>query len=100
MKLITNPKKKIVELNWARLEYSLIVYFRPTFLLISDPRINDDVQIIISSIKFNYLPIQGRVAEVFKLINEKCPEILENRLLLVQAYNSQEIEDVLVEIFS
>ena len=98
MKLITSPKKQ-TELNYARLEYELIIQFRPVFLFISSPSDTGEIQIVLSCVKFNYLTIQERVTEIFKLINLKCPDIIENRLLIIQAFDTKQMEDVLIEVF-
>lgn len=82
-----------------RLEYILISHFRPTFLFIEPPNELDQICIIISCIKFNMLPIEGRIAEIFTLLNNTIPDILQRKLLIVQAYNSDEMEEILVDIF-
>lgn len=99
MKLVVSNQQKKHEPNLALLEYVLVTHFRPTFLHIEPPDMNGDIQIILSCINFQYIPIQKRVTDVFNLINDKYPEILKDRLILVQAYDTIQMEQLLTEVF-
>lgn len=83
----------------TKLEYALSAYARPTFLAITEPDEDEDIQILISSNLFNVMDIEDRIEYVFKIIKDHCPEVTSNRLIIVQAYNSEEIEDVIDNIF-
>lgn len=76
----------------AQLDVLLRMFFKPSFLYMSTPDVNRDVQIIISSPAFDTMAIQERVGHVFKLIKRELPEVLRDRLIVVQAYSSQQLK--------
>jgi hypothetical protein len=82
-----------------KLEYALSAYARPTFLAITEPDEENDIQILISSNLFNVMDVEDRIEYVFKIIKDQCPEVVEDRLVVVQAYDGEEIEQVLDIIF-
>jgi hypothetical protein len=98
MKLVSNISKE-TELNIAKLEHAIIIHFRPSFLYIAPPAEGGVIEIILSCQKFNYQNVQERISEFFNLINLKLPGIVEEQLLVVQCYNSSEMEQVLMEVF-
>lgn len=86
----------------AELEYALSVKLRPTFLIITNPNQHPegDIYIMISTIAFKNMSVEKRVKTVFSLISKHVPDILEDRLVVIQAYSSDELEDVIEDIFS
>jgi len=80
-----------------KLEALLISHFRPTFFDIKQIDENS-IHIIISCLQFNYLDIQSRIQDVFNLINSRIPDIMENTLIVVQAYNSEEMNELIGKI--
>lgn len=96
MELIKSPT---TQLNLARLEYTIISHFRPVFLFISNPDKNNTIDIIIGCVKFNYLTVQERITHTFTLLNEKCPDILAECHLVIQCYSTEQMENVLMDVF-
>lgn len=81
------------------LEFALCSKLRPTFLTINE---SDDktIQIIVSCIQFKNKSIQQRISIIFRLIESYVPDILKDRLIVVQAYDNLEIDNILDDIFS
>lgn len=86
----------------ADLEQILITKLRPTFLIITDPNIHyeGDIYIVISTLSFKNMSIQKRIKSVFSLILKYIPDIIKNRLVVIQAYSGSEIEEVIEDAFS
>lgn len=84
----------------ALLEKQLILFLRPSFLHITEPDFDDDIQVLISTRQFNNKTIQERIIAVFKIIKTYCPKILKDRLLVVQAYTPDEMDDILEYLFN
>ena len=83
------------------LEFALCAKLRPTFLAISEPdEENGTIEIVISCTQFNHRTIQERISMIFKLTQEYCPRILEDRLIIVSAFSNSEMDNVLDDIFS
>lgn len=87
----------------AKLEYILSAHLRPTFFAITktdeeDP--NSDIQILIGAHQFSYMTVPERIGHVFSIIQKHCPEAIQNHLLIVQAYDKIELEQVLDQIFN
>lgn len=87
-------------MDLKKLEYILISHFRPTFLFVDKPNEHGDIYIVISSIRFNYLGVQERILDIFNLLNFKCPDILKEHLIVIEAYNSDQMNEILEETFS
>ena len=81
------------------LEYVLSAYARPTFLTITEPDQDNDIQVIISSNIFKNMEPEDRIEYVFNLIRSYIPDILLDRLVIVQAFDSDEITEVLENAF-
>jgi len=81
------------------LEYVLSAYARPTFLTITEPDQDNDIQVIISSNIFKNMEPEDRIEYVFNLIRAYIPDILLDRLVIVQAFDSDEITEVLENAF-
>jgi hypothetical protein len=81
------------------LEYVLSAYARPTFLTITEPDEDNDIQVVISSNIFKNMEPEDRIEYVFNLIRSYIPDILLDRLVIVQAFDSDEIIEVLENAF-
>ena len=81
------------------LEYVLSAYARPTFLTITEPDEDNDIQVVISSNIFKNMEPEDRIEYVFNLIRAYIPDILLDRLVIVQAFDSDEITEVLENAF-
>lgn len=81
------------------LETVLCAYARPTFLAITQPDEDNDIQVVITCLAFDMMTVAERVSYIFDIIKKHCPDILEDRLVIVQAYTSDEIESILFELF-
>jgi len=88
-------------MNLAILEQVLCAYLRPTFLVIQKPEeLNDPVEIIISCSNFSAMDVTERVKHVFDLIKLKCPQVLQEYLLIIQTYDNEQMELLLDDIFT
>lgn len=94
MKILDSIRKSI-----ASLESTLIVWYRPSFLHITNPDEDNDVQVLISSRIFNNKTVQERVQMVMATIMNYTPELFEDRLIIIQAYSPEEMDDVLEYVF-
>lgn len=83
------------------LEHLLTVKFRPTFLAIMEPteEIEDVIQIVLSCAIFNYTPINERVINVFNEIYKEFPFLINSHLIVVQAFDNKEMDQVLDDVF-
>lgn len=90
-----NPQYDLVVL-----EKSLILFFRPSFLHITSPDMDNDIQILISTRHFNNKTVQERMIMVYNLIKKDCPTVLNDRLVVVQAYTPLEMDEVLEYVFN
>ena len=82
-----------------RLEHILCAYARPIFLAITEPDEDNDIQVVISSLAFKTMNVGERVSYVFGLIKKHAPDVLNDRLVIIQAYSPDEIEEVLDKVF-
>lgn len=89
-----------IEEQTALLEKQLILFLRPSFLHITEPDFDDDIQVLISTRQFNNKTVQERISTVFKIIKTHCPKILKDRLLVIQAYTPNEMDDILDYVFN
>jgi len=83
----------------TKLEYILSAYARPVFLAITNPDEDNDIQIVISTIAFKTMSISARVSYVYNLIKTHAPDVLKDRLVVIQAYDPDEMEEVLDKVF-
>lgn len=83
----------------ASLESALIIWYRPTFLHITPPDEDNDIQIIIASDLFIHRPVQGRIKTVMTTIDLYAPEIYDDRLVIIQAYTPEEMDEILEYVF-
>lgn len=74
-----------------------ITHYLPVFLGVEEIIENEDktVHVIVSSNKFDKLTVDKRILNIFNLIKEKEPSILDSTKLIVEAYTWTELEDVL-----
>ena len=79
------------------LEYALCTKMRPTFLAITDPDadMDGDVQVLISCLAFKGKSIQERVGMVFNILKQYVPKVFDERLIIIQCYDGDEIVDIL-----
>ena len=82
------------------LEKTLILFFRPSFLHITNPDEDNDIQIIVSTRHFNNKTVQERILMVYNLIKKDCPQVLQDRLAVIQAYTPLEMDDILEYVFN
>jgi hypothetical protein len=94
MELITTEDQYIL----AELETMLIAKLRPTFLVISYADENS-IDVIISTVAFANMGIQERVNSVFSLISKLTPDIIKEKLIVVQTFSSNEIQELLEDMF-
>lgn len=80
----------------ATLESALVREFRPTFLSIQyEPNPKDPfVHIVISSNQFSSLPVEKRVALVYKKIFEDQANLIAVLPVIVETFSSKEMVDV------
>lgn len=80
----------------AGLESVLVREFRPTFLSIQyEPDSKDPfVHIVISSNQFSDLPVEKRVALVYKRIFEDQANLISVLPVIVETFSSKEMVDV------
>lgn len=89
---ISNPKSPP---DLAKLESFFICNYIPYFLGITYVEDENYVHVVISSKKFDNLPVNERIVNIFSLIKTKLPDILDSTILVVEAYSLNEIEDLL-----
>jgi stress-induced morphogen len=79
------------------LENALCTKMRPTFLAITDPDadMDGDIQVLISCIAFKGKSIQERVSMVFGVIKQYVPKAMDDRLIVVQCYDGDQIVEIL-----
>jgi len=83
-----------------KIEHTLILHFKPTFIWVDLPNEQGDIHVVISCLRFNYLTIQERILDIYNLLNWKIPDILSTHLIVVEAYNSSEMDELLEEAFN
>jgi hypothetical protein len=83
----------------TKIEAVLSAYARPTFLAITNPDEDNDIQIVISCLAFRTMNVNERVSYLFGLLKKHIPEVLENRLIIFQAYSSEEMDEVFEKLF-
>jgi hypothetical protein len=83
----------------TRIESVLSAYARPVFLAITKPDENNDIRVVLSSIAFKTMSIGQRISYVFNLIKTHIPDTLNERLIVVQAYSPDELEEALEALF-
>lgn len=94
MKILDLTRKSL-----ASLESTLIIWYRPSFLHITNPDEDNDIQVLISSRIFNNKTVQERIQMVMATIMDYTPELFQDRLIIIQAYTPEEMDDVLEYVF-
>lgn len=94
MKTQDSTKKLI-----ASLESALIVWYRPSFLHITSPDEDNDIQVLIASRIFNNKEVHHRIKMVMATIDAYCPDLFKDRLIIIQAYAPNEMEEILEYVF-
>ena len=80
-----------------KLENILCTYIRPTFLVVDE--YDTGIDIILSCNAFTHMSLQERTSHVFNILERELPDILKSKLVIVQTYNGDEMEQVLDEVF-
>lgn len=83
----------------ASLEMLLVNKFRPTFLALTIDEETGTIQVVMSCIKFNYQTITERTISVFTTIYKEMPNIIEDNLIVLQCFNTVEMNKVLDDMF-
>jgi len=83
----------------TRIEHVLSAYARPVFLAITKPNEDNDIQVVISTIAFKTMSVGERIAYIFNLLKKHIPDTLNDRLIVVQAYSPDEMEQAIDELF-
>lgn len=83
----------------TKIESVLCAYARPTFLIITKPDEDNDIQVVISCLAFKTMNVSERISYVFNLINKHIPDVMEDRLIIIQAFDPDEMIDVLEQIY-
>lgn len=94
MKTPSSIKKSL-----ASLESSIIIWYHPSFLHITNPDEDNDIQVMLASSVFNSKSVQDRIQMVMSTIQTYTPELFDDRLIIIQAYTSDEMEEVLKYVF-
>jgi stress-induced morphogen len=76
-----------------KLTTTLINDFNPKFLAYDT--FDNSINIVIASDCFINQSMPDRVRSVYKCVEEKCPEILENHFIFVHSFTEDELLDVL-----
>jgi hypothetical protein len=93
-------KPDTIKKRLATLESCLIVWYRPAFLHITEPDEDNDIQLIIASKLFNNKSVELRIQMVMKTIGLYCDDLFEDRLIIIQAYTPDEMDEVLEYVFN
>jgi len=88
-----------IKYDLAFLEKTLILKFRPSFLHITSPDEDNDIQVLISARHFLNKSVHERILMITNTIKSECPEVFNDRLIVIQAYSPVEMDDVLDYVF-
>ncbi len=80
------------------LESFLVYKFRPTFLALHLVEDYDTIEIVMSANSFNYLSLSERVINIFNEIDKQFPSLMESHLIVLQAFNSVEMDKVMDDL--
>lgn len=83
----------------AALESLLAIKFRPTFLALTINQDDGIIQVVMSCLNFNHQSINERTISVFNEINRELPQLIDEHLIVLQCFNSEEIERVIDDLF-
>lgn len=80
----------------AEIESVLVINLRPHFLSVTyEEGENPFIQIIIANDYKWYEPLEIRISEVFDLLSESIPDILEKYTVVVEPFNDEEFGDII-----
>lgn len=82
----------------TRIQLTFSAYARPTFFAITNPDDDNHIAVVISCLAFRTMNVGERISYLFGLLTKHTPDVLENRLVVIQAYSPQEMEEVLDHI--
>lgn len=80
-----------------KLENKLIIALRPVF--IGSEVLDDTINVIICSRAFNYLPVFERISLVYEVINDGEDKLFLDRPVIIQAFDEQEMDELIETIF-
>lgn len=83
----------------TRIQLVFSAYARPTFFAVTKPDDDNHIAIVISCLAFRTMNVGERISYLFGLLTKHIPDILEDRLIIIQAYSPKEMEEVLDQIF-
>lgn len=93
-------KPDTINKTLASLESCLILWYHPSFLHMTKPDEDNDIQIIIASKLFYNKSIQLRIEMVMKTIGSYFNDLFNDRLIVIQTYTPEEMDDILEYVFN
>lgn len=81
------------------LESLLTLKFRPTYFELTIDEWSGIIQGVIVSNQFNLQNLNERVISVFGEIQKNMPTVMEEHLIIMQAFNSVEFEKVIEQYY-
>lgn len=83
----------------TRIQLIFSAYARPTFFAIAKPDDNNHIAIVICCLDFRTMNVGERISYLFNLLNKYTPDILKDRLIVIQAFSPKELNEVLEQIY-
>jgi hypothetical protein len=84
----------------VHLEHVLVTKLRPTFLAVAEVSTDGTVEVIMSCLQFRGRSIQERTGMVFNILKYYLAESMTERLVVVQCFDSTEIDEILSAEFN
>lgn len=81
------------------LEVLLSIKFRPTFLALTIDTIDGTIEVVMSCKQFETISISERTISVFNEIQKELPLLLQDHLVVLQCFDSKQMEQVLDDLF-
>ncbi len=79
----------------VKIEAAISAWLRPSFLgLMKDP-VENSIHIVVSHGLFRLHSVPKRVEVIMGILNEKCPEVFLDTCITTEAYDNDEMEDVI-----
>ena len=85
-----NPRMHLVEKK-------LIIALKPFFIGSDYIQEENVLNVVVACRAFNYLPVQERIEMVYEIL-ENCEDIDKELIIIVQAYNQEELDELLETI--
>lgn len=86
-----------IRLAKAYLESTLITFLRPHFLSIES--VDDSIHVIVCHPKFKSMDTLARIRLVNNLFNLYNEDVMKNYLVVIEAYDSDQMNHLLEELF-